>query len=127
MLKDRKTGCSISPIFIRHQGIPVKDKHFEYSQLREIFPAVGTKEPNPKTWLCRKGAFCCSQTDFFIITFSLLLFHILTQRRHGETALPATGPERQLDPPPRALSALVHYSSPAALESCITPSVPQQL
>lgn len=80
MLKDRKTGCSISPIFIRHQGIPMKDKHFEYSQLREIFPAVGTKEPKPKTWLCRKGPFCCPQTDFIFFFFLTAFLYTHTER-----------------------------------------------
>lgn len=44
----RETACSTSQIFIKHQGIP-RNPRFEYSQLWEIFPVVGTKEPNPRT------------------------------------------------------------------------------
>ena len=77
--RPRETGHSISPSFIRYQEILMEDKHFEYSQPCEISPAVGTKESNPKTWLCRKEVFCCLQTGIFF----LIVFFVLTQRGHG--------------------------------------------
>lgn len=119
--RTHKTGCSISPIFIKHQRIPMKDQYFEYCQVWEISPIEGTKEPSPKTWLCRKGVFCCSQTIsfFFLTAFTYTdtentkLYSFTSNKSRG-----ATGPSVW------DLSALVHYSSPATPESCITPSLP---
>lgn len=56
--KSQEKCCSISPTLNRHPGIQLQ-LDFEYSQ-QQTFPALDSKEPNPKTGLCRTGAFCFS-------------------------------------------------------------------
>lgn len=59
-----------SQIFTKHQGNPKGNlslsfeysTQFEYSQLWEILPVVGTKEPNPKTIHKSRGPFLPSLT-----------------------------------------------------------------